>query len=413
MGDDDGAGDEDDARARARRANARADDANAVRDGVDVGRGADGGARDDEEEDEDADARSESSSSGSSSSSSSSSSSGYGFGRESTAMLELMERLAAERLGESSAAATAALVTFDLRGIAKHIERGGVKNVVVMTGAGISVSAGIPDFRSERGLYARLGEYDLPYPQAIFELGYFRDKPEAFYKLAKDLYPGLYAPTPTHYFIKLLHDRGMLRRCFTQNIDSLECATGLPKDKVVAAHGNFDSAKCLNGHDADVDKVERACRAGTPMTCAKCGAFVKPDIVFFGENLPRRFFECAQEDFEVCDLLIVIGTSLVVHPFAGLIERPKEHVPRLLINLERCGEAQNTRVTNLYRMAGLGRGTGFDFDEATNYRDALFLGQCDDGVAELCSMLGWKDELDALIENCAIKKRLQASEISN
>ena len=181
----------------------------------------------------------------------------------------------------------------------------------------------------------------------------------------------------------------------------------------VAAHGNFDSAKCLNGHDANIYEVERACRAGTPMTCAKCGEFVKPDIVFFGENLPRRFFECAQKDFEVCDLLIVIGTSLVVHPFAGLIERPKEHVPRLLINLERCGEAQNTRVTNLYRMAGLGRGTGFDFDEATNYRDALFLGQCDDGVAELCSMLGWKDELDALIENCAIKKRLQASKISN
>ena len=329
-------------------------------------------------------------------------------------MLELMERLAAERLGESSAAAAAtALETFDLRGIAKHIERGGVKNVVVMTGAGISVSAGIPDFRSERGLYARLGEYDLPYPQAIFELGYFREKPEAFYKLAKDLYPGLYAPTPTHYFIKLLHDRGLLRRCFTQNIDSLECATGLPKDKVVAAHGNFDSAKCLNGHDANIYEVERACRAGTPMTCAKCGEFVKPDIVFFGENLPRRFFECAQNDFEVCDLLIVIGTSLVVHPFAGLIERPKEHVPRLLINLERCGEAQNTRVTKLYRMAGLGRGTGFDFDEATNYRDALFLGQCDDGVDELCSMLGWKDDLDALIANCTIKKRLQASKISN
>ena len=141
--------------------------------------------------------------------------------------------------------------------------------------------------------------------------------------------------------------------------------------------------------------------------------YKRQDIVFFGENLPRRFFECAQKDFEVCDLLIVIGTSLVVHPFAGLIERPKEHVPRLLINLERCGEAQNTRVTKLYRMAGLGRGTGFDFDEATNYRDALFLGQCDDGVAELCSMLGWKDDLDALIANCTIKKRLQASKISN
>jgi NAD-dependent deacetylase sirtuin 2 len=141
------------------------------------------------------------------------------------------------------------------------------------------------------------------------------------------------------------------------------------------------------------------------MRCAKCGEYVKPDIVFFGENLPERFYECAEEDFRVCDLLIVIGTSLVVHPFAGLIERPMENVPRLLINLERAGEAPNSAITRLYRLAGLGRGTGFNFDEETNYRDALYLGPCDDGVYALAEMLEWKNDLDALVASCQIKNK--------
>jgi NAD-dependent deacetylase sirtuin 2 len=378
-----------------------------------LGRG-DSTTVDDEEETQETDdddvrsTTSESSSSSSSSESLSSSSEGYGFGRESSEMLALMERLAAQRLGVSSSELSEATIepvlgSFDLKGVAEYIKSGRAKNVVVMTGAGISVSAGIPDFRSESGLYSRLGEYDLPYPQAIFELSYFREKPEPFYKLSSDLFPGKYAPTPTHHFIKLLHDRSVLRRCFTQNIDSLECATGLPVDKVVAAHGNFDTAHCLNGHEVDTDVVEKACRAGIPMRCARCGEYVKPDIVFFGENLPERFYDCAQEDFQHCDLLIVIGTSLVVHPFAGLIERPKEHVPRLLINLERAGEAPNSEITRLYRLAGLGRGTGFNFDEETNYRDALHLGKCDEAVVELSELLGWRSDLENLIANCPIR----------
>jgi len=334
---------------------------------------------------------------------SSSSSEGYGFGRESADVIEAMERLVLEKsnaktMGEAlrGRAPPRALESFDVAGVARYVTRGKATNVVVMTGAGVSVSAGIPDFRSEKGLYSRLGEYDLPYPQAVFEIDYFRAKPRPFYRLAKDLLPGTYRPTPTHHFIKLLHDKGILLRCYTQNIDSLERAAGLPTDKVVAAHGNFDSAKCLRGHRADVCEVEKACREGEPMRC-HCGELVKPDIVFFGENLPERFGRCAADDFEKCDLLIVIGTSLVVHPFAGLIERPHERVPRLLINLEKVGEAPNTRITRLYSLAGLGRGTGFNFDPETNYRDALYLGDCDEGIRALADALGWKDDLEKLI----------------
>ena len=87
------------------------------------------------------------------------------------------------------------------------------KKIVVCTGAGISVSAGIPDFRSEKtGLYANLEKYELPRPEAIFDIAYFKEKPEAFYKLANEFLDcSKFKPTPTHHFIKLLQDKGLLQ----------------------------------------------------------------------------------------------------------------------------------------------------------------------------------------------------------
>lgn len=108
------------------------------------------------------------------------------------------------------------------------------------TGAGISTSAGIPDFRSpDTGLYANLARLDLPYAEAVFDISYFRNNPLPFYTLAQELFPGKYRPTITHSFIKLLHDKDLLLKLFTQNIDCLELEAGLPEDMVVEAHGSF------------------------------------------------------------------------------------------------------------------------------------------------------------------------------
>jgi NAD-dependent deacetylase sirtuin 2 len=266
-----------------------------------------------------------------------------------------------------------------------------------MTGAGVSVSAGIPDFRTPgTGLYDNLEEYGLPHAEAIFDLDFFRENPAPFYRLCKELWPGRYRPTPAHAFIRLLADKGKLRRCFTQNIDSLESTAGIPADRIVAAHGNFDSASTIPPDHAPVpiDEVKVAAEGGPEAWAslnAKHGGLIKPDIVFFGENLPRRFFKLSSADLPQCDLLLVLGTSLVVQPFASLVTQTAQGAPRVLINRERVGE---------------GGWRGFDFD-APGTTDLHFQGDCDDGVRELARLAGWGAELDALItELCTPASRL-------
>ena len=103
------------------------------------------------------------------------------------------------------------LKSFDLAGVADYIKANSCKNVIVMCGAGISVSAGIPDFRTPgTGLYDNLAKYNLPEPTAVFEINFFKGDPAPFYMLAKELFPGQYKPTPTHNFIRLLNDHGYL-----------------------------------------------------------------------------------------------------------------------------------------------------------------------------------------------------------
>eukprot|EP00316_Scyphosphaera_apsteinii_P012173 CAMPEP_0119319850 /NCGR_PEP_ID=MMETSP1333-20130426/50509_1 /TAXON_ID=418940 /ORGANISM="Scyphosphaera apsteinii, Strain RCC1455" /LENGTH=417 /DNA_ID=CAMNT_0007326367 /DNA_START=21 /DNA_END=1274 /DNA_ORIENTATION=+ len=291
------------------------------------------------------------------------------------------------------------LSSMDLAGVATYIRSGRCQNIIVMCGAGISVSAGIPDFRSPgTGLYDNLQKYDLPSPQSIFELSYFRERPDAFYRLAKELWPDNYAPTPTHHFIKLLHTKGLLKRCFSQNIDSLESAAGVPKDLVVAAHGNFDGCTCIeNGDRVPLEEMRRAVQVGKDgeggwlALAQKYGGLVKPDIVFFGEQLPERFFMLMQHDFPQCDLLIVMGTSLKVHPFASLTSRVADDVPRLLINREVVGGSDP-----MLEALGLQTPGAFDFSD-TNYRDACYLGDCDAAVRELAQLLGWLPELEAAV----------------
>ncbi|OCF30896.1 NAD-dependent histone deacetylase SIR2 [Kwoniella heveanensis BCC8398] len=302
-----------------------------------------------------------------------------------------------------------------MRRVADLIKSGKAKNVILLLGAGISTSAGIPDFRSpQTGLYHNLQKLNLPFPEAVFELGFFRKNPQPFWILAKELYPGKHFPTPTHYFLKLLESQKVLRRVFTQNIDTLETLAGLDPDKIVEAHGSFAKSHCLDcKREVDREEVLRSgVRRGEVVRCngsngsrdkgkKKCGGLVKPDIVFFGEDLPDRFFRLIPE-LKTCDLLIVIGTSLQVQPFASLVNHVPPTCPRLLINREPVGPFSS--LTSSRSMPG-----GFLSDlnkildsnkkqSAKMSRDMYWEGDADDGVWRLAEKLGWSGELEEVIE---------------
>ncbi|XP_014388629.1 PREDICTED: NAD-dependent protein deacetylase sirtuin-2 isoform X2 [Myotis brandtii] len=262
-----------------------------------------------------------------------------------------------------------------LEGVAHYMLSERCRRVICLVGAGISTSAGIPDFRSpSTGLYANLQKYHLPYPEAIFEIGYFKKHPEPFFALAKELYPGQFKPTLCHYFIRLLKEKGLLRRCYTQNIDTLERVAGLEPEDLVEAHGTFYTSHCISP----------LCRKEYTLSWMK-------DIVFFGENLPARFFSCIQSDFLNVDLLIIMGTSLQVQPFASLISKAPLSTPRLLINKEKTGQ------TDPFLGMMMGLGGGMDFDSKKAYRDVAWLGDCDQGCLALADLLGWKKELEDLV----------------
>jgi NAD-dependent deacetylase sirtuin 2 len=279
------------------------------------------------------------------------------------------------------------LNSFSLEGIAEYIQKYQPKNVIFLVGAGISTSAGIPDFRTPgTGLYDNIQKYHLSAPEEIFSIQLFRRDPVPFFDLAKNLFMTDVKPTPAHYFMRLMVEKGHVRRIYTQNIDILEYLSGTPADKIVTAHGSHYTSTCQKCKQTyDQEWFANHLRFGKELVahCDKCKTgVVKPDIVFFGESLPKRFHQHVTQDFEKCDLLIIMGTSLVVYPVAGLIDEVKPHVPRLLINLEPVGKGV-LRYNN----------------KALNKRDVFYEGSADDGVKKLADLLGWKPELDQMIQH--------------
>jgi NAD-dependent histone deacetylase SIR2 len=261
-----------------------------------------------------------------------------------------------------------------LSAVAEYILSGKAKKIVVLAGAGMSTSAGIPDFRSKGGFYDRVADLKLPYPEAMFELDFFRGNPRPFYVRAKEMYLGPFKPTISHAFLALLVKKQILSVLFTQNIDTLERRAGVPAEVIVEAHGTFATQSCIEDgckEPCPSDLMRDAVEKEEPPHCLKCGVLVKPDIIFFGEQLPRRFNEKC-EAIDKADLVIVMGSSLSVAPFSSLPSMAAEGAPRLLFNRERVG------------------------DLGTRPDDVVVLGDCDTNVRKLAEVLGWTDELEIL-----------------
>ncbi|MCL2000633.1 MAG: Sir2 family NAD-dependent protein deacetylase [Planctomycetes bacterium] len=194
---------------------------------------------------------------------------------------------------------------------AEKIRRAG--KIAVLTGAGMSTAAGIPDFRGPKGLYVTRA-YD---PETVFEISCFDRDPKPFYKFSRD-FLGLLSriePTSTHRFLARLEAEGRDIGIVTQNIDGLHQKAG--SHRVYPIHGDYQTSGCRRcGAIVGLpDLLELMEEAEVPV-CRGCGGVIKPDIVFFGENV--RHLEESSRLAASSDLMLVLGSSLAVYPAAGL-----------------------------------------------------------------------------------------------
>ncbi|MDD2359975.1 MAG: Sir2 family NAD-dependent protein deacetylase [Syntrophaceticus schinkii] len=188
------------------------------------------------------------------------------------------------------------------------------QNTVVVTGAGISTEAGIPDFRGEKGIYRTLGEDKV---LSLLNINTFRKKPGNFYDFYRNYFmmPQV-KPSRAHCLLAEMEKKGMIRAIVTQNIDNLHQEAG--SKRVIAVHGNAERFVCTKftcNTLVDADYVRKY--PEVVPKCPQCQSILKPDVVLFGE--PIQNHRQARDTILSADVLVVIGSSLTVYPLAGFI----------------------------------------------------------------------------------------------
>lgn len=186
--------------------------------------------------------------------------------------------------------------------------------IAFFTGAGISTLSGIPDFRSKNGLYSN--RYHGKKPEKILHIKYFNKHPEEFYAFYREkLLIDNIAPNVIHLFISELQQLGKEVTVVTQNIDGLHEKAG--SLKIHNLHGTIHRNYCVDcKKEYDIDYIKQT--DGIPY-CKECGGIIRPAITFYGEFLDKETFKQARLDTKNADLLIVLGTSLVVYPASEIV----------------------------------------------------------------------------------------------
>eukprot|EP00759_Apiculatamorpha_spiralis_P042780 PhF_6_TR40624/c0_g1_i1/m.60948/K11412/SIRT2, SIR2L2; NAD-dependent deacetylase sirtuin 2 len=315
----------------------------------------------------------------------------------------------------------------EIQHVANLIKSGEVRRIVFLTGAGVSVSAGIPDYRSKGGMYQTLDHTAFtatPKDQRRMRVNkeliashdLFARNPLPFLEYKRNLWLGLYEkkwkPTLAHRFITQCDKAGLLVRLYTQNIDDLDFEAGTDPEKILPVHGTSRLIRCEKcrqfypgGADAfymeyktkirDITGTDPSAPAtSTPILCPLCGSpRVRSDVVLFGDPLPRDYGILSTYDFiggEGIDLLIVMGTSLMVAPVNELPLMARSQAKRkcriVVIN-------KDPLPTDCYVKgvgSGVGRGCGGDGGNEGN--EFYWLGECDDVLALLMKELGWDDQ---------------------
>ncbi len=217
-------------------------------------------------------------------------------------------------------------------------------SIAVLSGAGISTAAGIPDFRGPQGLYVTK-KHD---PEKVFDINYFYSEPAYFYYFTNDFINSInnIKPTYTHRFLARLENRGLLDHIITQNIDLLHYQAG--NRRIIDLHGSYNSAHCT-GCDTYYSNLSyvwwkdaiTASSSYPVARCQKCKGVLKPDIVFFGEAV--NHFSEAELVVKNCDLLLILGSSLQVAPASHLPYLTS--APTIIVNK---GEVMLNRTDNRY-----------------------------------------------------------------
>ena len=209
------------------------------------------------------------------------------------------------------------------------------ETVVALTGAGVSTGSGIPDFRSEGGIWEQFDPMD-------FHVSRFEADPEGFWTervaMVEEVYGADVEPNAAHEALAAMEGAGHLDALVTQNVDGLHQRAG--HEDVVEIHGNGDRVVCRDcrtRYEAGpfYDEVRAS---GDPPRCPECDTVLKPDVVLFGESLPEHALYQSHSLAERSDLFLVVGSSLTVEPAASLPRRAADTGATLaVVNLEDTG----------------------------------------------------------------------------
>lgn len=203
------------------------------------------------------------------------------------------------------------------------------RRVVVFTGAGISTESGIPDFRSPGGVWSKM--------KPIYFQDFVADEArrrEAWTRVFNGAAGWVgREPNAGHYAVARMVASGKAGSVITQNVDNLHQDSGVPDERVIEVHGNASYAKCLaceTRHEIE-DFRDSFLNHGKIPACWACGGLVKTATISFGQPMPEDKMALAQDEALTCDLFLVLGSSLVVYPAAGLPLLAKRNGARLVI----------------------------------------------------------------------------------
>lgn len=215
---------------------------------------------------------------------------------------------------------------------------------IVLTGAGISTESGIPDFRGPNGMWTKNPEAEM---EAYEVYNHFRANPKRYWEERLDTQSsisrlfsilgeiGKVQPNPGHYALAELEKMGILKCVITQNVDGLHQKAG--SKKVIEYHGGLNKFRCIECNrrfSKDELNLEKLKMEGKLPPYCECGGVIKDDGVFFGEPIPSDAIQNSQKEAWKCDLMLICGTSAVVHPFASLPQMANSNTIIIEINAD-------------------------------------------------------------------------------